>query len=168
MWRGEDGADPSLLQDIPLNEPLLAKLQSSGVAFVDKTAKSSQLAYVLVGVEGSNAVAVSESLAIALEASPPRPQVQSEPFSRGVELSWAPTPGLGAVIFRRDLIQGERQPKRIAELDASALNVFVDHDVQSGGAYAYRVALARDYDGVFRHYGPPSDEIYVTVPSEAP
>ncbi len=163
ILRDDGDSELKLLQSVELSPKIAASIEGDGIVFVDRDPVANSQ-YVVAAVRADQTSELSEVLPISLQKTPEPPNAPTATVMPGaVELTWKSSETVGAVVFRRDLVSGQKRPERIGVVSTSAGGVFVDPNVMPGGAYAYRIALARDY-GDFLQFGPPSDELYVTVP----
>jgi hypothetical protein len=184
MWlevlRKEGDAPAERIRRVRLDERLSARLAADGFEFLDRSvpveATTTYQARLRASEDSAPAqlLAASEPLRITWHEPPGRPvQVRASSEIAGiVELTWAAPAGTGALIFRRDVLDADARPVRMAQLGPQARPTFVDRDANPGGVYAYQVALAIDtgsgetgsvQTGATVQFGQPSDEIYVTV-----
>ena len=168
LMRTVDDAASAPYEQVDVDRRIAAALADPGVEFVDREmTPGGHYAYRLSLEDPGGGVKTSAPVEVAWRRPPGRPAhlAAVAPTSAGVEVRWDAKPHLGALVFRRDVLDRSARPRRRAELGAGCDGIFFDRDVEPGGVYAYRVALAR-FDGGVVQYGTPSEEVYVTVPGE--
>jgi len=170
LFRAEEDEDPILFYRVTLEGDALGTLSERGLVFYDKEVEPGRrYRYILrvvtkmdeeqVPLETILAPPVDITWA-APEGAPEEVTARSD-FPDVVELRWTPKPGWSVLVFRRPL--GER-PRRLAELGRGMSDgVAMDHDVEPGRTYAYRIAYVREDEG-YPIFGRPSSEVYVSVP----
>jgi hypothetical protein len=189
MWlevlRKQGDTPAERIRRIRLDKRLSARLVGDGFEFLDRSilAEASTAYQVRLRASEDSAPAqilvASHPLPVAWQHPPERPkQVEaSSEIAGAVELRWTAPAQAGALIFRRDVLDADASPERLALLGPQARSTFVDRSVEPGGVYAYQVALAVDIGavdtgavdtgavdtGATVQFGQPSEEIYVTV-----
>jgi hypothetical protein len=170
LMRSQQDQQARVHRSIQLSPELGARLQGDGVEFLDRAVQpDAKLSYQLhlreAGPDGPDqSIEVSAPVEVVWQQPPPKPDQVSahSPVAGYVEFGFQAPRRFQGLVFRRNVL--EKGPiERLAQLDGAADGVFVDRDVMPAGVYAYRVALAVELDGGVLQYGPPSDEIYVTV-----
>lgn len=161
-----------VLKSIELDGDLARRIPETGIEFIDRSVRPGpphhyRLSYYAPGRtpgDGGDPDRISAVRTLEWREPPPRPEevTARADFSRAVELRWQ-TEGNGALVFRRNVLEGSAGPKRLASFDSGRRGVLLDRDVRPGAVYAYRVALAAEYDEITQ-YGPPSESLYVSVP----
>ena len=156
-----------VIQTISVSQKFKRRLHGEGLTFIDRSvvagaAHRYQLVYLPPRAE--KAKHSSKLLTLTWREPPPPPTgvKAGVPTREAVELSWRPD-RQGAMVFRRNVLEEGAPTRRLADLDPGSRGRYVDRDVEPGGVYTYRVALARRNDG-FTQYGPPSEPLYVSVP----
>ncbi len=170
ILRRQDDQPAQVYRSVRLNARLAKALAGKGLPFLDRAMRADTTTTYQVRLRASANDAPGKTLErsiprrIAWQKPPARPaNVRAQSHLAGsVELHWQATGRAGALIFRRDVLRSHAPVERIAQVGAGAGGVFVDRHVQPGAVYAYRVALA-SHTGDTLQFGPPSDEIYVTV-----
>jgi hypothetical protein len=160
-------APPETLRTIAVGGEVAGRLTGEGLDFLDRSVAPGRLhVYQLVYRPKSDERRTSAPLTVTWQKPPATPTglhaFADTPVA--VELNWrASAPG--ALVFRRNVLDKNAKTRRIAHLGPSAGGRYVDRDVEPGGVYAYRIALARPGEG-FTQYGPPSEPLYVSVPGD--
>ena len=170
LLRAEGSARPTVFRTFELDADLAAALSADGLPFLDRSVEPGKtVTYRLrlrASRDGEPATIVQHSSPLSFEwqRPPPRPEqvLADSPVPGVVELRWKASAGERVLVFRRNVLQRQARPERIAQLGPGAGGLFVDRKVRPAGVYAYRVALAREA-GPALQFGPPSQEIYVTV-----
>lgn len=164
LYRVQGEGEPVLLQDMPLSGAR-AEALVRGVELVDGTVvPGTDFTYQLFAIDDRDRVIErSSALEISWGPSPPRPLDfrARAPFVDVVELGWTAEPGLGVVVFRRDVLTDG--PFERVGLIAAPATTWVDRAVHAGGVWSYRIAFARQQNG-FVQFGAPSEELYASTP----
>lgn len=170
LMRGQRDGKVEVFRRVRLRGRLRAAVQNDGLEFMDRAIEAGQRVGYRLRLraadsdEPSSILQTSSPLWVTWHTPPPRPEdVRADSRIAGsVELAWTPAGLDGALVFRRDVLDPNAGTRRISRPNGGARGLFVDRDVDPGGVYAYRVALSIDHAGLVQ-YGPPSEEIYVTV-----
>lgn len=162
LWRSVDGGPAELIQNTQLDPATRAQMAASGVLLVDAEAPFGTLLYQVV-FRVADEMSESTVLKVQWEPGPIAPMLRLESLGTGaVRLRWDQPSQNGCVVFRRDLLTGER-PKVLTRMKESCDGLFLDTGVHASGVYSYRVATS-DLSHGFPRYSEPSDETYVTIP----
>jgi hypothetical protein len=162
LWRSVNGGPAELIQNTQLDQPTRTQIAASGVLLVDAEAPFGTLLYQVV-FRVADQMSESTVLKVQWEPGPSSPTLRLESLGTGaVRLRWDQPSQNGCVVFRRDLLTGER-PKVLTRMKASCDGLFLDTRVHAAGVYSYRVATS-DLSHGFPRYSEPSDETYVTIP----
>ncbi len=165
LYRVVDEEDPELLQNLAVDDRLGPALRE-GLELVDSTVVADRRFTYQMFTIGSNGAVLERSNVVDIDWRTPPPRatevVAVAPFTDAVELSWRPQPGLGVVVFRRDVIQDGRFA-RVTTLRPGS-RAWVDRDVSAAGVWSYRIAFARRDDSGLVQYGAPSEEVYASTP----
>ena len=160
-------APAETLRTIEVGGEVAERLTGEGLDFLDRSVTPAKRhVYQLVYRPETDAPRASAPLTVTWQPPPAAPTALHAfaDTPAAVELNWrASAPG--ALLFRRDVLDKNQETRRIAHLGPSAGGRYVDRDVEPGGVYAYRIALARPNEG-FTQYGPPSEPLYVSVPDD--
>ncbi len=162
LWRSVDGGPAELIQNTLFDQATRAKMADSGVLLVDADAPFGTLLYQVVFRVADD---MSESTVVKVQwvPGPSAPTLRLESLgTSAVRLRWDQPSQNGCVVFRRDLLTGDR-PKVLTRMKGSCDGLFLDTDVHASGVYSYRVATS-DLSRGFPRYSEPSDETYVTIP----
>ncbi len=170
LMRGQQDGKVEVFRRVRLRGRLRAAVRGDGIEFMDRAVEAGQRVGYRLRLRSADAdessaiLATSSPLWMTWHKPPPKPEeVRADSRIAGsVELAWAPVHLDGALVFRRDVLDPNAGTERISRPDAGARGLFIDRDLDPGGVYAYRVALFLDRAGLIQ-YGPPSEEIYVTV-----
>lgn len=160
------------IRTIELGTGRIEKLADGGLQFLDRSVVADETHYYRVVYLPPNRNTStrddratrrdSPSVSVHWRTPPPRPNdLDAQQTGQFVELNWSPTKS-GAVIFRRNILAGQAETRRIATVGPGARGRFVDRTAKPNGVYAYQIALARE-DGQFPQFGPPSDPLYVSL-----
>ena len=171
LFRAEGDDDPMLFYRVTLQGDALDALVSRGLVFYDKEVEPGQrYRYILrvVMEEDEERTPLETILAPPIELTwrapvgAPAQVMARADFPDVVELRWTPKPGWGVLVFKRPV--GER-PRRLTDLSTGIGDgLALDHDVEPGRSYAYRIAYVRRDEG-YPVFGQPSSELYVSVPT---
>lgn len=163
LWRSSSGEDLILLQSTLLDDETEQLMATTGVLLVDPEPPLGALVYMTVFRAKGEMTQSTQPVEVHWTETPEAPNLVLESLSsHAVRLRWNHPPLNGCVVFRRDLISGER-PSVLARMKASCNGVFLDTSVHPSGVYSYRVATS-DLRHGFPRYSEPSAETYITIP----
>ncbi len=164
FYRSDASSDYELQQAVELDASLSEALLR-GIQWRDEKLGPGNYSYVAVLVSDDRATE-SRPFEVSWTPPPAKPEILDiRPLSaRTTELSW-PAASQATVIFRRDVLNPEASIERIADLPPRSTSRFVDGGLTPGGVYAYRIARGIEAGDIV-HFGPPGEEVYVTLPSE--
>ncbi len=163
LWRSSNGEDLILLQSTPLDAQTEQMMATTGVLLVDPQPPLGASVYMTVFRAKGEMTQSTQPLEVQWTETPEAPNLVLEPLStHAVRLRWNQPVQNGCVVFRRDLITGER-PSVLARMKTSCDGVFLDTSVHPSGVYSYRVATS-DLSHGFPRFSEPSAETYITIP----
>jgi len=163
LWRATDAQEPILVQTTALDEATRLSITQAGVLLVDHEPPFGALVYMVVFRAKGEMTQTTSPVKVQWEASPEAPILALESLgTQSVRLRWNQAVQDGCVVFRRDLISGEK-PRVLARMNASCDGAFLDTSVHPSGVYSYRVATS-DLRFGFPRYSEPSVETYITIP----
>lgn len=171
VWRSVDGERARPLRRARLDERIHRALTAEGFEFLDRAVTPGSTFRYQVrlrsadgNAEPADTLAAADSPTIRWRKPPAKPDstAVTSPLPGLVEVTWELNADFGALVFRRNVLASEEGPERLAQLQPGARGTFVDRNVEPGGVYAYRVAMAYVGEHIVQ-FGPPSEEVYVTV-----
>ena len=167
LMRAATGEKPQIYRDIELGEQFRRAIVTEGLEFLERNlAPDQHVRYQLRLLDESGAVlSYSNRVDVRWKEPPPRPAnvTAQATTSNTVELRWDARRNLGAVVFRRNVLDDDSKLERIGQVGPNSSGLFVDRDAGAGVVYAYRVSLALRA-GELTQFGPPSEAVYVDVP----
>lgn len=168
IYKRKDDEDLHILQELTLDEQLAARLKETrGVRLLDKSMTPNTRYSYTFEMHSPTFKKPQRSTRLdwhwdeVLKA--PKGLVARADVPPFVELTWAHKKEWGVVIFRRNVLQGERRPKLLPWVFAQTQGLYLDRTIRPGHIYAYRLGYARKKQGVMI-YGHLTQELFVTVP----
>jgi hypothetical protein len=168
VWRRPHNGDWERASAFPVTAELVEPLQAGLVDWRDAPADRDlpiafQLRLRRQSAPGDASLTHSAPVVVTVAAPGSPPIVQAEVQMPAVVLLTC-EPAEGARVLRRDLLS-EDAFHPFAILDAASHGALLDHRVQPGGVYAYRLQTVTT-DGTLQVFSPFSEPLYVAVPTE--
>jgi hypothetical protein len=165
--RAAQGEEARVYRDIQLSDRFRRALRTKGIEFFERNISPGQRIRYQLRLLDKNGGVLSRSKRLDVEwrEPPTRPdKLDGRATTSGtVELHWESNAPLGAIVFRRNVLEDDSDLERIGQVGPDSAGLFVDRRAEAGVVYAYRVSLAST-TGELTQFGPPSEAVYVDVP----